>query len=93
MRQQYASGLVDLLRENMTLRAEAAALMRILEARELAGEFAGDWRALLKTARTTEPYRATVHRYDDVIQKVGEATSRADVDRVLESVELHEPLT
>jgi hypothetical protein len=75
----------------MALRAEAAALVRILESRELTGEFSGDWRALLRTARTTEPYLATVHRYDDVFERMGDASSRGDVDRLFESVELHEP--
>lgn len=92
MDQRYASGLVDLLRENMTLRAEATALVRILEARELTGQLSGDWRALLKTARTTQPYLAVAQRYDDVIERVAEASTRSDIDRVLESVELHEPL-
>jgi hypothetical protein len=75
----------------MTLRAEAEALVRILEARELTGEFTGDWRALLRTARTTEPYQATTHRYDDEMERAGAASSRAEMDRVLEAVELHEP--
>ena len=93
MHQRYASGVLDLLRENMSLRAEAAALVRILEARELTDEFAGDWRALLQSARTTEPYQATTHRYNDVLERVGEASSRADMDRLVESVEMHEPFT
>lgn len=93
MHQRYASGVLDLLRENMALRAEAAALVRILEARELTGEFTGDWRALLRTTRSTEPYLATIHRYDNEIERAGEASSRQEMDRVLESVELHEPIT
>ena len=91
MHQRYASGVLDLLRENMTLRADVAALVRILEARELTGEFTGDWRALLKTARATEIYQASIYRYDDVIERAGEASSRAEMDRALEGVESHEP--
>jgi hypothetical protein len=92
MQQRHASGVVDLLRENMHLRAELAALVRILEARELTGEFSGSWRNLLKTARSTQPYRSLAHRYDDLIERVSETSTRAQMDHLLESVELHEPL-
>lgn len=90
MQPRHASGLVELIRENMRLRAELAALVRLLEARELTGEFSGDWRELLRTARGTQPYKNTVHRYDDVIAKVSEVSTRADIDRLLESIELYE---
>lgn len=92
MQQRYASGLVDLIRENMRLRAELAAVVRILEARELTGEFSGDWRDLLRTARATHPYKNTEHRYDDVIAKVSEVATRAEIDHLLESIELHKRL-
>lgn len=92
MDHRYASGITDLLRENMALRAEVEALTGILQARELTGRIASDWRDVLSTVRKTESYLATVHRYDDLIQRVSEAGERADVDRMLESVELHRPL-
>lgn len=93
MRQRYASGLVDLLHENMVLRAEVEALVGILRTRELTGQIAGDWFDVLKTERKTQSYQGVVHRYDDVIAQVAEVSTRADVDRVLESVELYTRLT
>lgn len=93
MQQRHASGLVDLIRENMRLRAELAALVRILEGRELTGEFSGDWRDLLRTARATQPYKNIEHGYDDLIAKVSEVSTRTEIDRLLESIELHERLS
>lgn len=90
MQHRHASGLVELIRENMRLRAEVAALIRILEARELTGEFSGDWRALLRTARSTQPYNGILHRYDDVIEQVAAVSTRGEIDRVLEEIELYE---
>ena len=92
MQQRPASGLVDLIRENMRLRAELAALVRILEARELTGEFSGDWRDLLRTTRATQPYKNIEQRYDDVIARVSELSTRAEIDRLLESIELDKRL-
>ena len=93
MQPGHASGLVELIRENMRLRAELDALVRILEARELTGEFSGDWRDLLRTARGTHPYKNIEHRYDNVIAKVSDVSTRAEIDRLLESIELHERLS
>lgn len=92
MHQRNASGVVDLLRENMVLRAELEALAGILDGGELTGQLSSDWRTLLKNQRTTQIYRATVQQYDDVIRQVSEASSRAEIDRLLGSVELHSPL-
>lgn len=92
MEHRYASGLTDLLRENMLLRAEVQALLGILESRELTGRAAAGWLDVLRTERKTESYLATVHRYDDLIHQVANVAKRTDVDRLLESVELYKPL-
>lgn len=93
MQSRHASGLVELIRENMWLRAELAALVRILEARELTGEFSGDWRDLLRAARGTQPYKNTEHRYDGVIAKVSDVSTRGEIDRLLQSIELYKRLS
>ena len=92
MEPRHASGVVDLMKENMLLRAEIAALVRILESRELTGESTGDWRSLLKSARATTPYRRVAHQYDDLIHHIAETSTRAEIDQLLESVELYKPL-
>jgi hypothetical protein len=92
MEARHASGVVDLMKENMLLRAEISALVRILESRELTGDSSGNWRALLKSARTTTPYKRLAHRYDDLIQHIAETSTRSEIDQLLESVELYKPV-
>ncbi len=93
MRQRHASGLIDLLRKDLELRAENAVLIRIPEARELTGNSSGDWRALLEIARTTQACLSIAERYDHLIGRVTQASTRAEIDHLLEPVELHERWT
>ena len=93
MQVRHASGLVDLLQENIVLRADLTALIGILEARELTGQISGDWRVVLQTIRKTQAYQSILHRYDHLLERAAEASTRVDIDHMPESVELLEPLT
>lgn len=93
MQERHASGLVDLLQENVALRADLTALIGLLEARELTGQISADWRTVLQAIRKTQSYQNILHRYDHVLERAAEASTRADIDHMLESVELLELLT
>ncbi|HTV04181.1 MAG TPA: hypothetical protein VME86_02355 [Acidobacteriaceae bacterium] len=92
MQSQNTSGLVELLKENMALRAENEALADILKVSDLTGERPVDWRAILKDARQSKAYRDMVERYDPVFSQLDDAVSRAEIDMLLQSIPLREPV-
>jgi len=90
MQLQKASGLVDLLKENMVLRAEVEALIEILRVAEMTEQVPTDWRALLKEARQTKAYRDVTEQYDQLFGLVENAASRMEIDELLQGIPLTE---
>lgn len=80
------SGLINLLKENMKLRAEVTTLVDILRASELTERVPDDWYARLKLARSTERYQSIVREYDEQFTQLGHAKSREDIDAVLHHI-------
>jgi hypothetical protein len=92
MQSQRSSGLVELLKENMVLRAEINALADILKVSDMTGQKPADWRALLRDARETMAYRDTAERYNPLFARLDDTSSRAEIDAVLQEIPLKEPL-
>lgn len=92
MQSQQSSGLIELLKENMVLRAEINALAEILKVSDMTGQKPADWRALLRNARETRAYRDTAERYDLLFTQLDDTSSRPEIDAVLQEIPLKEPL-
>jgi len=90
MQLQKTSGLVDLLKENMVLRAEVEALMEILRVAEMTEQVPMDWRALLKETRQTKRYRDAAQQYDSVFRQVENSASKMEIDELLQIIPLME---
>ena len=90
MQLQKTSGLVDLLKENMVLRAEVEALMEILRVAEMTEQVPMDWRALLKETRQTKRYRDAAQQYDSVFRQVENSANKMEIDELLQIIPLME---
>lgn len=88
MRVTNASGLSDLLKENMVLRAEIATLVDILRMSELTECLPHDWLSRLKQARHTETYLNIANEYDAQLAKLDHAASREEIEEVLQHIPL-----
>lgn len=90
MQSNQASGLIDLLKENMVLRAENGTLTDILKVSDLTGERPVDWRATLRDARRGKEYRSLVGQYDSLFSRLEDATTRAEIDALLQQIPLRD---
>jgi hypothetical protein len=88
MHAQKTTPLVDLLRENMLLRAEVSSLAEILEVAEETGQLPADWRNLLRETRRTRTYLDIAGQYESLFRELENVTDRADIEERLETVEL-----
>lgn len=91
MQTQRASGLIELLKENMELRAEVKALIDILKVSDLTGQRPAEWRATLNDARHSKAYREAVERYHPLFARLDSATTREEIDSLLQKIPLREP--
>ncbi len=92
MQTQRSSGLIELLKENMALRAEISALIDILKVSDLTGQRPAEWRATLNDVRRSRAYRDAVEQYDALLARLEDATTRAEIDFLLQKISLREPL-
>ena len=88
MQDTKAPGLIGLFQENMVLRAEIATLVEILRISELTERLPEDWLSRLKQARHTESYQNIAKAYDRQLAKLDRATSRGEIDEVLQDIPL-----
>jgi len=82
-----AMSLVDLLQENMVLRAEVASLAELLDVAQEIGEVPADWRSLLKDARQTQKYLNIAEQYESLFKKLRDVTDKSELETLLEEVE------
>ena len=92
METQRSSGLIELLKENVALRAEVEALIDILKVSDLTGQRPAEWRATLRDARQSKAYRDAVERYHALFARLDDAGTRAEIDALLQKIPLREPL-
>lgn len=88
MHAEKATSLVDLLQENMLLRAEVASLAEILDVAEETGQLPADWRSLLREARQTQTYRDVAGQYQSLFRELENVADRAGIEERLETVRL-----
>ena len=86
MQFQKTYGLVELLKENMLLRAEVASLTEILTIAETTGQLSADWRVLLKEARQTQAYRDVAEQYDTLFKQIEDVADTTGIDDLLQAV-------
>ena len=82
-----AMSLVDLLQENMVLRAEVASLAELLDVAQEIGEVPADWRSLLKDARQTQKYLNIAEQYESLFKKLRDVSDKSELETLLEEVE------
>lgn len=87
MHAEKATSLVDLLQENMLLRAEVASLAEILDVAEETSQVPADWRSLLREARQTKKYRDVAGQYQSLFTELENIADRAGIEERLESVQ------
>ena len=83
---QQSHKLVELLRENMRLRAEIEALVNILDVTEMTGQLPADWRSDLKERRQTGPYRNISEQYEPLLKEIEESGDEVNWDKILLSI-------
>ena len=86
MHAEKATSLVDLLQENMLLRAEIASLAEILDVAAETSQVPSDWRSILREARQTKKYRDVAEQYQSLFLELENVAGRAEIEERLESV-------
>ncbi len=86
MHAEKRTSLVELLQENMLLRAEVASLAEILDVAEETSQAPDDWRSLLREARQTKKYRDIAGQYQSLFMELENVAGIAEIEERLESV-------
>ena len=83
---QLTRRLTELLRENMTLRADNNALANMLNVAELTGEVPVDWRSTLEERRKTNMYRNLAEAYEPLLHHIEQTCDEAVIEKLLQDI-------
>jgi len=83
---QLTRRLTELLRENMTLRADNNALANMLNVAELTGEVPVDWRSILEETRKTHVYRNFAEAYEPLLHRIEQTCDEAVIEKLLQDI-------
>ncbi|HTY85456.1 MAG TPA: hypothetical protein VMB19_14630 [Silvibacterium sp.] len=70
---QETHKLAELLRENMTLRAEMDAMVNILDVAQVTGYVPNEWRSILKEQRKMTTYKKISEQAEPLIKHIEQA--------------------
>jgi hypothetical protein len=82
---QETHKLVELLRENMTLRAEMDAMVNILDVAQMTGYVPNEWRSILKEQRKMAPYKRIAEQFEPLIKHI-EQSDEVNWDEFLSTI-------
>jgi len=83
---QLARRLAELLRENMTLRADNNALANMLNVAELTGEVPVDWRSMLEETRKTHMYRNLAEAFEPLLHHIEQTCDETAIEKLLQEI-------